>query len=93
MNGGETSVVKAGGIDLLDLLKEDLLAPTKVVSLGDVTGLTVIAEEAGGLRIGSMVTLANAAVHPLVRQRYPALADALHSSASPQIPPHPRRCW
>jgi len=85
MNGGETSVVKAGGIDLLDLLKENLLAPTKVVGLGDVAGLTVIAEEAGGLRIGSMVTLANAAVHPLVRQRYPALADALHSSASPQI--------
>jgi xanthine dehydrogenase YagS FAD-binding subunit len=49
-NGGEKSVVKAGGIDLLDLLKEDLLAPTKVVSLRDVTGLTVIAEEAGGLR-------------------------------------------
>ena len=84
-NGRETSVVKAGGIDLLDLLKENLLAPTKVVSLRDVAGLATIAEQAGGLRIGSMVTLANAAVHPLVRQRYPALADALQNSASPQI--------
>jgi len=84
-NGRETSVVKAGGIDLLDLLKENLLAPTKVVSLRDIAGLTIIAEQTGGLRIGSMVTLANAAVHPLVRQRYPALADALQSSASPQI--------
>ena len=84
-NGRETSVVKAGGIDLLDLLKENLLAPTKVVSLRDVAGLTIIAEQAGGLRIGSMVTLASAAVHPLVRQRYPALADALQNSASPQI--------
>jgi xanthine dehydrogenase YagS FAD-binding subunit len=85
MGGHETSVVKAGGIDLLDLLKENLLAPTKVISLRDVAGLTVIAEQAGGLRIGSMATLANAAAHPLVRQRYPALADALQNSASPQI--------
>lgn len=83
--GHEISVVKAGGIDLLDLLKENLLAPTKVVSLRDVAELTVVAEQAGGLRIGSMVTLANAAVHPLVEQRYPALADALQNSASPQI--------
>ena len=35
----ETSVVKAGGIDLLDLLKEDLLAPAKVVSLKEIPGL------------------------------------------------------
>lgn len=84
-NGREASVVKAGGIDLLDLLKENLLAPTKVVSLRNIAGLEVVAEQAGGLRIGSMVTLANAAAHPLVRQRYPALADALQNSASPQI--------
>jgi xanthine dehydrogenase YagS FAD-binding subunit len=81
----ETSIVKAGGIDLLDLLKENLLAPTKVVSLRDIAGLATVAEQAGGLRIGSMATLANLATHPLVRQRYPALADALQDSASPQI--------
>jgi xanthine dehydrogenase YagS FAD-binding subunit len=84
-NGRETSVVKAGGIDLLDLLKENLLAPTKVVSLKNIAGLEVVTDRAGGLSIGSMVTLANAAVHPLVQQRYPALADALKDSASPQI--------
>jgi len=81
----ETSIVKAGGIDLLDLLKENLLAPTKVVSLRDIAGLATVAEQAGGLRIGSMATLANLATHPLVRQRYPALANALQDSASPQI--------
>ncbi len=84
-NGNETSIVKAGGIDLLDLLKENLLAPTKVVSLRDVAGLTTIAEQAGGLRIGSMVTLANLAADPVVRSRYPALTDAAQNSASPQI--------
>lgn len=85
MNGRETSIVKAGGIDLLDLLKENLLAPTKVVSLRDIAELTIVAEQAAGLRIGSMVTLANLATHAVVRQRYPALADAVQNSASPQI--------
>ncbi len=84
-SGRETSIVKAGGIDLLDLLKEDLLAPTRLVSLRDIAGLATVAEQAGGLQIGSMVTLASLATHPLVRRRYPALADALQDSASPQI--------
>ena len=81
----ETSIIKAGGIDLLDLLKENLLGPTRLVSLRDIAGLAIVAEQAGGLRIGSMVTLADLVANPIVRQRYPALADALQNSASPQI--------
>jgi len=82
----DASIVKAGGIDLLDLLKEGLLEPSKLVNLRDVTGLDAVAEQGdGGLRIGPMVTLASLAAHPLVRERYPALADALAGSASPQI--------
>jgi xanthine dehydrogenase YagS FAD-binding subunit len=83
--GGETSVVKAGGIDLLDLLKENLLKPQMVVSLKDIPGLDAITEERGGLRIRPMITLAKFAENPIVRQRYPALAEAVGDSASPQI--------
>jgi xanthine dehydrogenase YagS FAD-binding subunit len=83
---GKTSLVKAGGIDLLDLLKENLLAPEIVVSLKEVPGLAAIIEDkGGGLRIGSMVTLAKLADHPILRRRYPALPDALDDAASPQI--------
>lgn len=83
---GETSVVKAGGIDILDLLKEGLLAPAKIVNLKEVPGLdAVVEEQGGGLRIGPMVTLASLADYPLLQQRYPALAGALRGSASPQI--------
>jgi xanthine dehydrogenase YagS FAD-binding subunit len=39
----------------------------------------------GGLRIGPMATLASLATHPLLRERYPAIAGALAESASPQI--------
>src|ERR1035437_9754645 len=83
--GRATSVVKAGGIDLLDLLKENLLAPTKIVNLRNIAGLATVEENAGGLRMGSMATLASLAAHPVVRQRSPALAEALQNSASPQI--------
>jgi xanthine dehydrogenase YagS FAD-binding subunit len=78
-------VVKAGGIDLIDLLKENLLAPAKIVNLKEIPGLDAIVEADAGLRIGPMVTLAKLAGDPLVRQRFRILADAAAASASPQI--------
>ncbi len=86
MKQGEGAIVKANGIDLLDLLKEGLLKPSKIVSLSEVHGLDEVAEEKdGGLKIGPMVTLAALFENELVQQRYPALADALGGAASPQI--------
>ncbi len=80
------SLVKAGGIDLLDLMKENLLAAGTLINLHEVPGLDVIAEEPDGrLRVGSMVTLAHLAEHPAVRRRYSALFDAVRTSATPQI--------
>jgi xanthine dehydrogenase YagS FAD-binding subunit len=78
-------VLKAGGIDLLDLMKEGLLRPSRVVNLREVPGLAAITEDSSGLRIGTLVTLEQLATHPALRQRYAALADAVASSASPQI--------
>ena len=79
------AVPKAGGMDLLDLMKEGLLAPRRVVNiraLGQLRGITE--ESAGTVRIGAGMTLAEIASHPLVA-RYPALAQAAARSASPQI--------
>jgi xanthine dehydrogenase YagS FAD-binding subunit len=78
-------VLKAGGIDLLDLMTQGLLRPSRVVNLREVPGLDSIAEDANGLRIGALATLEQLAAHPTLRQRYTALADAAASSASPQI--------
>jgi xanthine dehydrogenase YagS FAD-binding subunit len=79
-------VVKAGGIDLLDLMKEGLLTPRRLVNLRGVADLSVIAEQQDGtLRIGALATLAQVAEHPAVRARYAALAGAAGRSASPQI--------
>jgi len=79
-------IVKAGGIDLIDLMKEGLLAPSEVTSLNLVPGLDAITSTPdGGLNIGPMVTLARLASDPTIRDRYPALAEAAGESASPQI--------
>ncbi len=82
----DVRIVKAGGIDVIDLMKEGLLAPAQVTSLAGIPGLDAIAPTPdGGLRVGPMVTLANLAADATVRERYPALADAARDSASPQI--------
>jgi xanthine dehydrogenase YagS FAD-binding subunit len=82
----DLGIVKAGGIDLMDLMKEGLLAPTEVKSLALVPGLDAIAPTPeGALRIGPMVTLARLAKDPAIRAHYPALAEAAGESASPQI--------
>ncbi len=79
-------VVKAGGIDLLDLLKERLLAPAMLVSLSAIPGLGGIEEQTdGSVRVGAMVSLADLAAHALLRRRWPALCDAVAGSASPQV--------
>jgi len=79
-------VIKAGGLDLLDLMKAGLLQPRRIVNLRDIAGLDRIIEEKDGtLRIGAMITIAQVASNPIVRRRYTALADATGNSASPQI--------
>lgn len=75
----------AGGTNLLDLMKGDVEHP---VTLVDVTrtGLDqVTALPDGGLRIGALARNSDTANHPLVRPRYPLLAQALLSGASPQL--------
>jgi xanthine dehydrogenase YagS FAD-binding subunit len=91
------SVLKAGGIDLLDRMKERVEEPDRVVWLGDVAstelrdirivkGGTLVANDGEqGLHIGGLVTLAEIAESALIRERVPALAEAASLAASPQI--------
>lgn len=79
------SALKAGGIDLLDHLKERLVEPPRLVDLKTIPALNAIAVLPGGVRIGPLATLAQVAAHPGVRQALPALAQACGEAASPQI--------
>ena len=78
------SEVKAGGVDLLDRMKEGVDSPKRVVSISHVPGLDTIAAGPPA-KIGALATLARIASHADVRHLYPALADAAEGAATPQI--------
>jgi xanthine dehydrogenase YagS FAD-binding subunit len=80
------SAFKAGGIDLLDHMKEHLVEPPRLVDLRAIPGLDAIEALAdGSLRLGPLATLAKVAAHPGVRKTHLALAQACEEAASPQI--------
>ena len=78
-------VVKAGGVDLMDLMKEHLLEPDRLVSIQRVSGAREIREEGGAIVIGPTVTLAELAAHPIVQAKAKAVAHAAGDAATPQI--------
>lgn len=75
----------AGGSDLLDEVKEGIIAPGRIVSLAAIPGLNGIAETDNGLSIGAMTTIAEIAAHPVISANYTALAEAAAGLATPQI--------
>jgi xanthine dehydrogenase YagS FAD-binding subunit len=80
------SVFKAGGIDLLDHLKEHLIEPPRLVDLKTIPELRgIVVQPDGSLAIGPLETLAQIAAHPEVRRTHTALARACGEAASPQI--------
>ncbi|WP_053673305.1 FAD binding domain-containing protein [Streptomyces sp. NRRL B-1140] len=75
----------AGGTNLVDLMKLGVEAPAALV---DVTRLPLDTVEElpdGSLRVGATVRNSDLAAHPLVRDRYPALSQAVLAGASGQL--------
>lgn len=82
----EQGAILAGGTDLLALMKDDVVAPKRLVNVKQIDGLDSITYQPGnGLRLGALVTLAELAEHADVRQHYPVLVEAAIEAASPQI--------
>jgi xanthine dehydrogenase YagS FAD-binding subunit len=79
------AVAKAGGIDLLDRMKEGIDAPNRLVNLRAIPGLDRIEPLAGGVAIGPLVTMAALAASPEIAAQWPALARAAGKAATPQI--------
>ena len=82
-------VFRAGGIDLLDRMKEGVDAPERLVELRAVsdsrTRLRAISEEKDGLRIGALVTLAELAAHQKLEGPYDSIQKAASEAATPGI--------
>src|SRR5262249_37880204 len=75
----------AGGTNLLDLMKENVERPSRLI---DITHLPLRAIEStsdGGLRIGALVTNTDLAYHHEIERRYPLLSRAILAGASAQL--------
>lgn len=81
---GAAARLIAGGTALLELMKLGIERPARLVDIGALP-LGRIEPQAGGLRIGALVRNSDLANHPEVAQRYPVLAQAILSGASPQL--------
>ena len=75
----------AGGTNLLDLMKEDVERPTRLIDISRLPLKEVTETPEGGLRIGALVPNSDLAWHPLVEQRYPILSSAIQAGASQQL--------
>ena len=82
---GARAMVVAGGTDLFPNMKRRQQEPSVVIGLRSLEPLRGIGSENGALRLGATVTLHDVATHPLVRERYPALATAASLVSTPHL--------
>jgi xanthine dehydrogenase YagS FAD-binding subunit len=75
----------AGGTNLIDLMKEEVERPTRLIDISRLPLKTVEQTTGGGLRIGALVPNSDLAYHPLIEQRYPVLSSAILAGASAQL--------
>jgi xanthine dehydrogenase YagS FAD-binding subunit len=82
---GSTAKFIAGGTNLIDLMKEGVERPSRLIDISRLP-LNKVEETAnGGMRIGALVTNSDLARHQLVERRYPLLASAIMAGASQQL--------
>ena len=74
----------AGGTTLVDLMKIDVLTPDTVVDVRPL-GLSGIDVSDHAISVGAAVTNSQLAWHPVVRDRYPVLSEAILSGATTQL--------
>ena len=77
----------AGGTTLIDLMKLDVMRPARVIDINALGGTSAgkIEAQDGGVRLGALVRMADAAEHPALRRDYPVVVQALERAASQQL--------
>ncbi|WP_116203034.1 FAD binding domain-containing protein [Amycolatopsis circi] len=75
----------AGGTTMVDLMRETVERPGALVDIAGLSLRDVAVTPGGGLRIGALVSMSDAAADPRVRTTFPVVSQALELSASPQL--------
>jgi xanthine dehydrogenase YagS FAD-binding subunit len=80
----ETALV-AGGTELVNWLKEGIVAPARLVDINGLGELVPIHVGDTSVRIGALARMNEVADHDFIRREMPAISEALLASASPQL--------
>ena len=75
----------AGGTDLLDEIKNEIITPDVVVDLKSIPDLAYIQRTDGKVRIGAMTRVSELAENQTIKTSYPVLHEAALSLATPQL--------
>jgi xanthine dehydrogenase YagS FAD-binding subunit len=74
----------AGGTDLLQLMRNDVVAPRRLIDLSG-SRFHDISVSNGTLALGALCRMSEVAEHAEVKSHWPAISQALLLSASPQV--------
>lgn len=75
----------AGGTDLLDEIKNEIIEPETIINLSAIPGLSYIKKTDKGTRIGALVKVTDLAENSQISKDYPVLHEAALSLATPQL--------
>lgn len=75
----------AGGTDLLDEIKNKIIAPEVVIDLKTVADFSTIKIDKKHVSIGAMTNVSDLAENPIIKENFPVLVEAALSLASPQL--------
>jgi xanthine dehydrogenase YagS FAD-binding subunit len=75
----------AGGTNLIDLMKENVARPSRLIDITHLPLSKIEESQDGGLRIGALVPNSDLAYHPQIEARYPLLGSAILAGASQQL--------
>lgn len=81
----QTAKFIAGGTNLIDLMKENVERPTRLIDITRLPMATISETIEGGLRLGALMTNADTAYDERIIQRYPLLSQTILAGASPQL--------
>lgn len=82
---GDAAKILSGGQSLIPMMKLRLARPSILIDINRISGLSHVKEEDGYLKIGGLTREAELEASPLVRSKYPILADTTHVIADPQV--------
>jgi xanthine dehydrogenase YagS FAD-binding subunit len=85
VSAAPASTFVAGGSTLLDLMKLNVMQPTRLIDINALPLTRIESLTDGSVRIGAMVRNSDMAYDDTIRTRYPMLSEALLSGASAQL--------